>query len=125
MKARDSWFTFHLSKMRSLLLLLGLGVIIAIATTTHANDYFVNPTGAGGAFTSVQAAINAVPVGTAANRTRIFIAPGTYTETAGANANLSINKAFVTLIGQGATPGAVVIQNNLTGLNGSTRIQSG
>jgi hypothetical protein len=90
----------------------------------RANDYFVNPTGAGGAFTSIQAAITAVPAGTAGNRSNIFIAPGVYTETTGPNANLSINKAFVSLIGQGASPGDVVIQNGVGGLTGATRLQS-
>jgi pectinesterase len=89
-----------------------------------ANDYFVNASGANGAFTSIQAAINAVPAGTAANRTNIFIAPGIYTETAGANGNLNINKPFVSLIGQGALPDDVVIQNGATGFNASTRLQS-
>jgi pectinesterase len=107
---------------------LSVGLVAVFLTfpgSARGNDYFVNPTGANGAFTTVQTAINAVPAGTAANRTRIYIAPGTYTETAGANANLSINKAFITLIGQGASPSQVVIQNNLTGLNGSARVQSG
>ena len=89
-----------------------------------ANDYYVNPSGAGGAYTSVQAAINAVPVGTAANRTRIFITPGTYTETTGSNSNLYVSKPYVTLVGQGVSPSDVVIQNSLTGLNGSTRVTS-
>lgn len=98
---------------------------ILLAPTAVADDYFVNPTGAGGAFTSVQAAINAVPAGTAANRTNIFIAPGTYTETTGANANLNISKPFISLIGQwGGAPDGVVIQNAVTGLTGATRLQS-
>ena len=95
-----------------------------IASNACANDYFVNPSGAGGAFTSVQAAIDAVPAGTAGNRTNIFIAPGTYTETTGANSNLNIGKPFVSLIGQGGAPDDVVIQNGVTGLTGATRLQS-
>ena len=97
---------------------------ILISHVARANDYFVNPTGAGGAFTTIQSAINAVPAGTAGNRTNIFIAPGVYTETTGPNSNLSINKAFVSLIGQGAAPGDVVIQNGVGGLTGATRLQS-
>ena len=92
--------------------------------TALANDYQVNPSGAGGAFTSIQAAINAVPAGTAANRSNIFIAPGIYTETMGANGNLNVNKPFITLVGQGATPADVVVQNSVGGLTGSTRLQS-
>jgi hypothetical protein len=98
--------------------------VAAGATTATAADFFVNPTGAGGAYTSVQAAINGVPAGTAASRTNIFIAPGVYNEITGANANLNINKAFVSLIGQGGSPADVVIQNNVGGLTGSTRLQS-
>jgi pectinesterase len=102
-----------------------VGALMAIASSAvYAADYFVNPTGAGGAFTSIQSAINAVPAGTAANRTNIFIAPGIYTETTGPNANLSINKPFVTFVGQGASPGDVVIQNGVGGLTGATRITS-
>jgi pectin methylesterase-like acyl-CoA thioesterase len=89
-----------------------------------ASDYFVNPTGANGAFASIQAAISAVPAGTAANRTNIFIAPGTYNETTSANGNLNINKPFISLIGQGASPEQVVIQNGATGFTAATRVQS-
>jgi pectinesterase len=95
-----------------------------IASSASGNDYFVNPSGAGGAFTSIQAAIDAVPAGTSGNRTNIFIAPGTYTETTGANSNLNIGKPFVSLIGQGGAPDDVVIQNGVGGLTGSTRLQS-
>ena len=92
---------------------------------TGGTNYFVNPTGANGAFTTIQAAINAVPAGTSSNRTRIYVAPGTYTETTGANANLNISKAYVSLIGTGASPSDVVIQNAVAGLTGATRLQSG
>ena len=99
------------------------GALMAIASqAASAADYFVNPTGAGGAFTSIQAAVTAVPSGTAANRTNIFIAPGVYTETTGPNANLSISKPFLTLVGQGASPADVVIQNGVGGLTGATRL---
>ena len=50
------------------------GVAVNVA---NANDYYVHPTGVGGAFTRLQAAINAVPAGSLANRTNIFIVPGT------------------------------------------------
>lgn len=94
------------------------------SSTAHADDYYVHPTGAGGAFTSIQAAINAVPAGTAGNRTNIFIAPGVYTETTGASGNLNIAKPFISLIGTGLTPSDVVIQNSVPGLTGATRLQS-
>jgi pectin methylesterase-like acyl-CoA thioesterase len=99
-------------------------VAIVLQRTAWADDFFVNPTGAGGAFSSIQAAINAVPAGTALNRTNIFIAPGVYNETTGANGNLNVNKAFVTFVGQGDSPDDVVIQNNVSGLTGATRLQS-
>ena len=96
----------------------------SLASLCQAADFFVDPTGANGAFTSVQAAVNAVPAGTALERTNIFISPGIYTETTGANANLNINKPFLTLIGRGASPADVVIQNGVGGLTGATRLQS-
>jgi pectinesterase len=105
-------------------MLLVAAVALGVQQTARADDYFVNPTGVGGAFASIQAAINAVPAGTALNRTNIFIAPGIYNETTGANGNLNINKAFVTLVGQGDSPDDVVIQNNVAGLTGATRLQS-
>src|SRR3972149_1493965 len=82
------------------------GVVVDVA---NANDYYVHPTGVGGAFTSVQAAINAVPAGSLANRTNIFIAPGTYVETTGSGANLNIAKPFISFIGLGDSPDDVVI----------------
>lgn len=101
---------------------LFLAMLFAVQAS-RANDYYVHPSGAGGAFTSIQAAINAVPAGTQANRTNIFIAPGLYNETTGAGSNLNITKAFVSLIGQGASPAEVVIQNSST--SAATRLQSG
>jgi pectinesterase len=100
-------------------------MLLLTATAARAADLFVNSAGGAGVYTTVQAAIDAAPSGTAATRTRIFIAPGTYTETAGSNANLNIAKPFVTLIGQGASPSDVVIQNAVTGLTGGVRLQGG
>lgn len=105
----------------------GLGVLallISLCDGARAGDFFVNPTGANGAFTSIQAAVNSVPAGTAANRTNIFIAPGVYNETTGANGNLNIAKPFISLIGQGGAAADVVIQNGAGGLTGATRVQS-
>ncbi len=101
-----------------------IAFLMLMHTVGHAADYFVDPTGANGAFTSIQAAVNTVPAGNVLERTNIFIAPGIYTETTGANANLNINKPFLTLIGQGASPAEVVIQNGVGGLTGATRLQS-
>jgi hypothetical protein len=101
----------------ALLSCLGLG-------NMRADNFFVNPTGAGGAFTSIQAAVTAVPAGTALNRTNIFIAPGVYTETSGSNGNLVVNKPYLTFIGLGNSPTDVVIQNGVPGLTGATRLQS-
>jgi pectinesterase len=116
---RREWFVLN-----ALIVGLVVASILLQFRLAGANDYFVDSTGAGGAFTTIQAAINAVPAGTAANRTNIFIAPGVYIETTGASANLNVNKPFLTFIGQGASPEDVVIQNSVAGLTGATRLQS-
>jgi pectin methylesterase-like acyl-CoA thioesterase len=63
----------------------------------------VNPSGAGGAFTTVQSAVNAVEGQTETDRANIFLAPGRYVE------QVTIDNPFVTFIGQGATPADVTI----------------
>ncbi|TWT35956.1 Exo-poly-alpha-D-galacturonosidase precursor [Posidoniimonas corsicana] len=91
---------------------------------TDAVDLYVHPTGANGAYTSVQAAVNAAPPGSESNRTNIYIAPGVYNETSSSSGNLIINKPFLSFIGQGAAPSDVVIQNDVAGLTGATRLES-
>ena len=82
-------------------------VVALAAGRAAANNYYVDPSGANGAFTSVGAALAAVPAGTAANRSNIFIKPGTYTE------KLTVSRAFVSLVGTGADPKDVVLTYNL------------
>jgi pectinesterase len=97
-------------------LLLALGFLAA--TCAHAaTNLYVNKTGASGAYTTVQAAINAAPVGTASNRTIIYIAPGTYKE----KLTVSSAKKFLCFIGQttDATKVILTYNQNATTSNGS------
>ena len=73
-----------------------------------ARDYFVNPSGADGAFPTVQSAVDAVSGQTEIDRANIFIAPGRYVE------RVLVDKPFVTFIGQGAAPADVTISFNKT-----------
>lgn len=84
-----------------------LGLCLAPGIT-DARDYFVNPSGANGAFPTVQSAVDAVDGQTETDRANIFIAPGKYTE------RVALEKPFVTFIGQGATPANVIISFNGT-----------
>ena len=55
--------------------------IIALASEAErGRDYFVNPSGADGAFPTVQSAVDAVAGQTEIDRANIFIAPGKYVE---------------------------------------------
>src|SRR5579862_7554241 len=102
-------------------------VVVAVTATSAARamgaDYYVDPTGKGpsgngtNTFTTVQAAINGVPAGSAANPTRITIYPGTYTE----HLSVPSNKTFLSLIGQTGDPADVTLTYNLnaTSSNGS------
>ncbi len=74
----------------------------------RAGDYFVAPGGANGSFPTVQSAVDAVVGQTETDRANIFIAPGRYVEL------MTIDKPFVTFIGQGAVPTDVVISFNRT-----------
>ncbi|MFL6538216.1 MAG: hypothetical protein ACJ8JD_08580, partial [Chthoniobacterales bacterium] len=75
---------------------------VAIATAA-ASDYFVDPAGANGAFTTIQAAVDAVSGQSELNRANIFIAPGVYHEFVTANA------PYISLIGTGNSSAAVKI----------------
>lgn len=90
---------------------------LAAATAAHATTLYVNKTGSGGAYTSVQTAINAAPAGTTNSRTIIYIAPGTYTE----QITVPQNKTYLCLIGQTNDGTQVVLTYNLnaTSSNGS------
>ena len=76
--------------------------------TTKARDYFVDRSGANGAFPTVQSAVDAVTGQSETDRANIFIAPGKYVE------RVQMGKPFVTFIGQGATPADVIISFNAT-----------
>jgi pectin methylesterase-like acyl-CoA thioesterase len=88
-------------------LLASVSVIICLAPEkTPARDYFVDPSGANGAFLTVQSAVDAVTGQTETDRANIFIAPGKYIE------RVDVEKPFVTLIGQGTVPADVTISFN-------------
>lgn len=78
-------------------------VALLCASGTEAKNYYVNPSGANGAFKRVQGAVDAVTGATELNRANIFIAPGTYSEL------LTISKPWISLIGTGDSPAAVNI----------------
>ncbi len=70
-------------------------VVSFISINSFAYDATVDPTGAGGAYTTVQAAINAAPTGQTVAWT-IFIKNGKYKE----KINIPSNKPFMQLIGE-------------------------
>jgi pectin methylesterase-like acyl-CoA thioesterase len=83
---------------------------------TSARDYFVDPSGANGAFPTVQSAVDAVTGQTETDRANIFIAQGRYVE------HVIVDKPYVTFIGQGGTTGDVTISFNGTpGKNGDLK----
>ncbi|MEY2528360.1 MAG: hypothetical protein QOJ05_450 [Verrucomicrobiota bacterium] len=84
------------------------GIICVAPEMALARDYFVNPSGADGAFPTVQAAVDAVTGQSEADRANIFIAPARYIE------QVTVDKPFVTLVGLGAAAGDVTISFNLT-----------
>ena len=90
-------------------LLASVGAIVCLAPEIAlARDYFVDPSGANGAFPTVQSAVDAVTGQTETDRANIFIAPGKYIE------RVALEKPFVTFIGQGAAPADVTISFNGT-----------
>lgn len=91
---------------RSAAICLPTGVLLATLVpcgVAHAKDYVVDPTGQGGAYPTVKAALDAVQGQSANDRANILIAPGTYTDV------LSINKPYVSLVGTGSSPEDVAI----------------
>jgi pectin methylesterase-like acyl-CoA thioesterase len=73
-----------------------LFVFFVLIARAIAGEYYVDPTGQKpGSYLTVQAAINAVPAGTAADRSVIHIKPGTYTE----KITVPSNKPYLTLVG--------------------------
>ena len=83
-------------------------IVFAASTAARASDYFVNPNGGNGAFPTVQSAVDAVDRQTETDRANIFIAPARYFE------QVTVDKPFVTFIGQGAAPADVNISFNST-----------
>lgn len=83
-------------------------IVLAASGGARARDYFVNPSGADGAFPTVQSAVDAVVGQTEINRANIFLAPARYLE------RVTVDKPFVTFIGQGAAPADVNISFNST-----------
>jgi pectinesterase len=83
-------------------------IALARSSGTRAGDYFVNPSGTNGAFTTVQSAVDAVVGQTRTNRANIFLAPAEYVE------HMTVDKPFVTFIGQGAGLEDVNISFNST-----------
>jgi pectin methylesterase-like acyl-CoA thioesterase len=80
---------------------------LAPVSSVRARDYFVNASGANGAFPTVQSAVDAVDGQTEAERANIFIAPARYVE------RVTVGKPFVTFIGQGTAPAQVIISYNI------------
>lgn len=98
--------------------LLSLSLLALFATVLPAaTSLYVDSTGANGAYTTVQAAINAASAGTSSNRTIIYIAPGTYKE----KIAVSSAKKYLCFIGQttDATKVILTYNQNATTSNGS------
>ena len=100
----------QIPRRRQLIRALGCvcATLISAASEAQARDYFVDPSGANGAFRTVQSAVNAVAGQTELDRANIFLAPARYVE------RVTVDKPFVTFIGQGATPAEVIISFNST-----------
>ncbi|HEX8490051.1 MAG TPA: pectinesterase family protein, partial [Chthoniobacterales bacterium] len=91
--------------VRALLACIG-AIAFGAAPSVAARDYFVDPTGADGAFRTVYSAVEAVAGQTETDRANIFIAPGRYLE------RVTVRKPFVTFIGQGQSAAEVTIVFN-------------
>lgn len=81
-------------------------IVLAASSGARARDYFVNPSGADDAFPTVQSAVDAVVGQTETDRANIFIVAARYVE------RVTVDKPFVTFIGQGAAPANVTISFN-------------
>jgi hypothetical protein len=85
----------------------------AVISCARATDYFVDISGANGAFRTVQAAVDAVSGQTELNRANIFVAPGVYHE------SVQVRKSFVSIIGTGQSASAVKITAASTAISDS------
>jgi pectin methylesterase-like acyl-CoA thioesterase len=83
-------------------------LVWVVPPVIRGGDYFVDPSGANGAFPTVQSAVDAVTGQTETERANIFIAAGRYVE------RVAVDKPFVTFIGRGAVPANVTISFNAT-----------
>jgi pectinesterase len=81
-------------------------IVFVVSEAAEGRDYFVNQSDGDGAFPTVQSAVDAVSGQTEIDRANIFIAPGKYVE------RVSVDKPFVTFIGEGEAPADVVISSN-------------
>lgn len=94
-------------RFRSAIACIG-AILLGVPGSGSGRDYFVDPSGADGAFPTVQSAVDAVEGQTEIDRANIFIAPARYVE------RVSVDKPFVTFIGQGSAPAEVIISFNGT-----------
>lgn len=104
---------FRLHLTHSVLLLLGA----VFCSPAFAFDYLVDPSGAAGAYTTIQAALDAIGGQTQANRANVLIAPGTYRE------QLVVNKPFITFMGMGGAADTVTILSGGTGFSPAVYVQ--
>ncbi|CAN5556817.1 hypothetical protein BH18VER1_BH18VER1_03930 [soil metagenome] len=91
-----------------------LVMLASAPVAVRAADYFVDPTGANGAFRTVQAAVDAVSGATEWNRANILVAPAVYRE------QVRITKPYVSLIGRGASPADTIVVFGSTHVFGGT-----
>src|SRR3954451_9427942 len=84
------------------ILLLGAAALLTVLSSAHSADYYVNPSDAN-AYSTVQAAVDAVSGQSEFIRANIFIAPGTYHEL------VTVNQPYVSLIGTGTSPDQTTI----------------
>ncbi len=86
-------------------------LVLGAVESAHADDYWVDPSGAiAGSYTTVQAALDAVPSGTPENRSVIRILPGTYTE----KLTLAGDRSYITLLGTTSDAADTVLTFNLS-----------
>jgi pectinesterase len=82
--------------------------------SARATDYYVDPSGENGAYTTIQAALDAVSGQSPSNRANVFIAPGTYVE------QVTVSKPNVSIIGQGPSAESVKVTFNSIPISGVT-----
>jgi pectinesterase len=87
-----------------------LCILLCACSISRADDFTVDPSGAQGTFRTMQAALKVAPAGSATNRTRILIKPGTYEE----QITVPQNLRYLTFVGQGTKPEDVVLTFNLS-----------